>query len=197
MICKDQNVPTLVLAACALLDIDTYMSIRTNDQLKLLCNHYDQTGVGLVYFVNGLPRIGRPICNEDIKEWLRIVFYPSCKEDDYLEYYHQINIGLSMVTPSPVDHAGVPTTSLLIIVQHKNLPFTCSYAIFWDSSICHHPLSVADHVKRLTPICLKDKFHLVYIQNPGGSINRPGPKRKTHPRQRFKIRQDDRHLIFV
>jgi hypothetical protein len=136
----DQNVPTLVLSACALFDNDNDMRICTNDQLKPLYQHYDQTGGGSVYIVNGLPRMGKSIRDEDIKEWLRVVYDPKKEEDDYLEYYHQINIGLSMVTPSSIDHACYPSMSLPIMVQHQNLPYRCSCRTFGDSSICYHSL---------------------------------------------------------
>jgi hypothetical protein len=180
----DRNVLTLVLSACALFDNDNDMRICTNDQLKLLCQHYDQTGSGLVYIVNGLPRMSKPIRDEDIKEWLRVVYDPKKEEDDYLEYYHQFNIGLLMVTPSSINHACYPSTSLPIMVQHKNLPNQCSCCTFWDSSICCHSLSVAERVQPLTPISLSEMFHLVYVNYPC-SINRPGPKRSTHSCRRY------------
>jgi hypothetical protein len=168
----------MVLAACALFDTNTDITV-------CLCLHYDQSGVGLVYIANGLPRLGKPIRDEDIKEWLRVVFGPNPEEDDYLEYFHQINIGLSMVTPSHVDHAGVPEPSLPIMVQHKNLPFKCTCHTFWNSSICHHSLSVADLIERLSLISLNEMIQLVYINNPG-ALKRPGCSRKIHTRHRYK-----------
>jgi hypothetical protein len=179
MICRDRSVPTLVLAACALFDSRVDMAVRTNDELKQLCEFYDRTGDGLIYLVNGLPRLGKSIQDEDIREWLRVVFDPNPQEDDYVMYYHQIVIGLSLVT-STLD----PGPSLPIVVQHCNLPFTCTCREFWDSSLCHCSLSVADQMNELTPFCLTDMFHLIYSHNPG-HITLPGPRKRIHTRQRY------------
>ena len=194
MIPRDRSIPTLVLAACALLDTNIDQIVRTHDQLKTLCENYNQSGCEKVYIVNGLPRMGKSIQDEDVKEWLRVVYNPNPHVDDYVEYYHQILIGLSLVNPT-LDKEEDTITDHPIMVQHQNLPYTCTCREFWDSAICHCSLSVADNVTGLSPVGLNDMFHMVYSNNPG-HLKRPGPKRKTHTRQRYKTEPTRFHRHF-
>jgi hypothetical protein len=76
----------------------------------------------MVHLVNCWPRLGKLIQDENIwDEWLCEGFEPSLQDADYMKYFRQIIISLSLVFPSLNEH-GHQNTPFPIIVQHNNLP---------------------------------------------------------------------------